>query len=232
MFLYWRKSESLLGASKEERHEAIETLVSTTTFRQGYYLLLTLSAIIVTSGLLIANIPIVIGGMVVAPVLAPILLLAVSLVSHSRRGIVHACTVLVMSILIVLALSITLTWIVAYATPITAIIPQEINPFIYFLVAFCSGIVASFAWVKKDLTATIAGVAISISLLPPLCIAGISLALMHAAIMRSSLMVFGMNVIGILLASILTFLQLGFFSLTKVTEKTVEKEQKAAEGDA
>lgn len=35
-----------------------------------------------------------------------------------------------------------------------------------------------------------------------------------------SLVVFGMNVTGILFASIPTFLQLGFFSLTKITEKT------------
>lgn len=63
---FFREPSSVLEASDGERQRAIEGLVEATTFRKGYYLLLTLSVIIVTCGLVVGNSPIVIGGMVLA----------------------------------------------------------------------------------------------------------------------------------------------------------------------
>lgn len=229
MFAFWRKRESLLTVSNEQRAEAIENLVTATTFRHGYYLLLTMSVAIVTLGLLIGNTPIVIGGMVVAPILTPILLLAVALVSRSWRGILHAFTVLLASVAIVLVLATSLTWAVAHATPLQPLVPEQTNALMYLLIAFCSGIVAGFAWVKENLSPTLAGIAIAISLLPPLCNAGIGMALGLYAVTSASLTVFTTNVTGILLAAVLTFVLLGFLPLTNVTQKKVEKEQKATE---
>ncbi|MBP7114328.1 MAG: DUF389 domain-containing protein [Candidatus Peribacteraceae bacterium] len=232
MFPFTHKPATLLGVSNSERQEAIEHLVDATALRHGYYLLLTLSVIIVTLGLLIDNTPIVIGGMVIAPVLTPILLLAVGIASHSVRAISHASIVLLTSMIIVLSLSLLLTWIVAYATPVTPVIPEQTNPIMYFVIAFCSGIVAGFAWVKKDLAATISGIAIAVSLLPPLCITGIGLAVGNDEVALRSMTVFMTNVFGILFAAVLTFVLLGFMRFTTVAEKTMKKEEKAEEAEA
>lgn len=226
---FFREPSSVLEASDGERQRAIEGLVEATTFRKGYYLLLTLSVIIVTCGLVVGNSPIVIGGMVLAPVLTPILLLAVSAVSRSLRGTWHALTILALSVGLTLALSAGLTWIIVRAPAATALVPSPIPPLVYLLIALCSGIVASLAWVKKELASTIAGIAISVSLLPPLCTAGIGLALGYADLMRSALLVFTTNVFGILGAAIITFILLGFARLGRVTERTMRHETETAE---
>lgn len=216
-------TESVLQASDAERHDAIGKLVAGTTLRQGYYLLLTLSVIIVTLGLLVGNPPVVIGGMVIAPVLTPILLLAVSVVSRSMHGVRHALTVLALSVVLTLLLSGACTWILSHATLVPALVPSSVPPLLYVVIALCSGVVASLGWVKKELSATIAGIAISVSLLPPLCTAGIGFALGQTAAMEAALGVFAANVAGILGAAIVTFVLLGFARFGRVTDKSMEK---------
>lgn len=216
-------TESVLQASDAERHEAIGKLVAGTTLRQGYYLLLTLSVIIVTLGLLVGNPPVVIGGMVIAPVLTPILLLAVSVVSRSVHGVRHALTVLTLSVILTLLLSAACTWILSHATLVPTLVPSSVPPLVYVIIALCSGTVASLGWVKKELSTTIAGIAISVSLLPPLCTAGIGFALGQTEAMESALGVFAANVAGILGAAIATFVLMGFARFGRVTEKSMEK---------
>lgn len=223
---------SILDASSGERQEAIARLVEATTLRKGYYLLLTLSIVIVTLGLLAENAPIIIGGMVVAPLLTPILLLAMSIVSRSMRGVRHAVTVLFASIAIALLLAPALTWIVAHITPLPVFVPARIHAAVYLLVALCSGIVASLAWVKKEWSATISGIAISVSLLPPLCSAGIGFGLQRADVLHTGLTVFSMNVLGILGAATVTFILLGFSQLGHVTERSVRNEERVMEKQA
>lgn len=223
MFLFGSSGDSLLVASRGERSEAIETLIAATRLRKGYYLLLTLAVLIITPGLLLNNAAVIIGGMVLAPLLAPILLLALSLVTRSMAGITHSLTVLAVSVLIVLSLSGLLAWIGTHADVDVMWIPERPDPFIYAFIALCSGIAAAFAWVKKDLSMNIAGVAISVSLLPPLCAAGIGLALAETTLAADSAILFGTNVAGIILGAGSVFLLMHFTPTTQV-EKQVTKE--------
>lgn len=223
-----RAKESILRASDAERHDAIEGLVTGTTMRRGYYFLLMFSVVIVTTGQLVENAPIVIGGMVIAPLLTPILLLAVSAVSRSVHGAARAMVALAMSVLLSFALASGIAWIVAAATTVPTLAPSSIHPLLYLVVALCSGAVASIAWVKKELASAIAGIAISVSLLPPLCAAGIGFAHGQYAAMVAALAVFGTNVLGILGAAIATFIVLGFARFGSVTEDSVAREGRAA----
>lgn len=223
--LFFRQQESILSASGSERKEAIQTLIASTTFDHGYYLLLALSILIVTPGLLLDNASVIIGGMVMAPLLSPILLCALSIVTGSVRGIVHALFVLLWSIAIVLALSFAFTWVAAHASYEVHWIQTETEPALYAFIALCSGIAAAFAWVKKDIAATIAGIAIAVSLLPPLCATGVGLALLDFSLAFAALLLFCMNVVGIMLGAIGVFLLFGFLSQKHVEDKVLEKHQ-------
>lgn len=227
MFLL-KKDTSILAVSREEQLETIEKLIATTQWRKGYYLLLTLSVLIVTAGLIAENTPVVIGGMILAPLLSPLLLLSLSFVTGSVNGILHSFKVLALSIGLTLGISGLLTWSLERVTFAMHPIQAGITPNVYILIAFCSGIAAAFAWVKKDLAPSIAGVAIAVSLLPPLCIAGIGLALHTVDLSRESLVLFSANVSGILLAAMIVFLILGFHPAGKVQEKVLAKEKKEA----
>ena len=226
--LFSHDQASILQASDGERQEAIEHMVRATTLRQGYYLLLMLSVAIVTAGILVENPPIVIGGMIVAPVLTPILLLAVSAVSRSFRGARHALAILAITVVLTLVLAAGLTWTFSHVIGAPTLVPSPIHPLVYLLVALCSGAIASLAWVKREWAPTIAGIAISVSLLPPLCSAGIGFALGSIPAMQSGLTVFATNALGILGAAIATFILLGFARFGRVTEQTLRNEQNAA----
>lgn len=222
MLHFFHSHTSLLKASHAEQGEAIEKLIAATTLRKGYYLLLVLSVLIVTPGLLIDNAAVVIGGMVIAPVLIPILSFALSIVTRSWRGVMHSLTVLSVTIAAAILLSYITTRITAETHAEILWIPATVDPLLYFFIAFCSGIAAAFAWVKEDIAPTIAGIAISVSLLPPLCATGIAAGLNNLTLASNSLLIFLLNVSGILAAAVLVFVLLGFIRSQDATEKAVQ----------
>ena len=85
--LFFPQKQSLLEATKAERAEAIDNLIRTSTIQGGYYLLLILSVLIVTAGLLVNNTAVIIGGMVMAPLLSPILLLLGAPITLALRAL-------------------------------------------------------------------------------------------------------------------------------------------------
>lgn len=229
VMLFFRKESSLLDASRKERHNAIERLISQGTFDSGYYLLLLVAILIVTPGLLIDNVAVIIGGMILAPLLIPLLSISLSLVSGNVRGFVRSVKILVFSIIITIATSAGLTLALAEAGIVVNWIPDEINTGVYIFIAFCSGIAASFAWVKENLSSSVAGVAVAVSLLPPLCAAGIGIALWQPLLINNSLVLFLANLVGICMAGFLVFWILGFIDTAGVEEKAIKKAEKSDE---
>lgn len=226
MLFFNRKDQPLLTVSSAEQQDVIARLIAATTLRKGYYLLLVLAVLIVSAGLLMNNAAVIIGGMVIAPLLLPILALSLSLVGRSLHGIAHALSVLFFSVALTVILAYAVTWIAAFTHVQIAWIPDHVSPLLYLTVAFCSGIIAAFAWVKEDIAPTIAGIAIAVSLLPPLCAVGIAAALQDLHLAGISMLIFGLNVVGILLAALLAFILLGFLRTGRVTEAAVKEVKK------
>lgn len=225
MISIFSRKDSLLKASKKERSETIEKLISMGTMSSGYYMFLVLAILIVTPGLLLDNVAVIIGGMIVAPLLIPILSLALSLVSGSVHGVVRSVRILVLSILITIATSGVFTLILSRAYNVVSWIPDTISPGIYVFIAFCSGVAGAFTWVKDELAPTSAGVAVAVSLLPPLCASGIGLALGEYLLVRNSLTLFAANVVGICMAAFIVFWVLGFLNTKKEEEKVIKKKE-------
>lgn len=225
IWIFRRHSDSVLEATKHERQDAIERLISQGTFGSGYYLMLCLSTLIVTPGLLMQNFAVVIGGMILAPLMVPHLSLSLSLVSGNLYGCLRSIRILLLSVLIVIATSVVTTFVLYQTEQVVSWIPQDISPGVYIFIAFCSGVAGSFAWVKENLSSSMAGVAISVSLLPPLCAAGIGLALWQAPLVKNSMILFVANLIGICLGAFLVFWILGFLNEADREQKVIEKHE-------
>ena len=76
-----RKKEAdgnILKITSTERYRTVEELFEKSQANSAYYTLLALSAMIIAAGLLLNNVPVVIGGMLVAPVLTPLLLISLA----------------------------------------------------------------------------------------------------------------------------------------------------------
>ena len=221
--LWFQRKTSFFQASKQEQEDSINRLISQGTSQSGYYLLLLLATLIVTPGIFADNVAIVIGGMILAPLLIPLLSLSLSLVTGNTKGILRSIRILSISIVMVLATSAFMTFALDQLYENITWYAQTITPGIYIFIAFCAGIAGALAWVKEDIAPAIAGVATSVALLPPLCIAGIGLAMQDIVLFKDSFIVFAANLLGITMAAFLVFWILGFLHFGKVEQKIIEK---------
>jgi uncharacterized membrane protein len=97
--------------------------------------------------------------------------------------------------------------------------------FATLLIPIAAGAAASFTWAKKDLISSLSGVAVTVTLLPPLAAMGLALSVGEELIFKDALAVYGLNVLGIIIGSLTIFLLLGFYKSAKKVIQEVKKEE-------
>jgi uncharacterized hydrophobic protein (TIGR00271 family) len=118
------------------------------------------------------------------------------------------------TIIIGVVLTIATAMFFAWMTPIrelTGEMSARLSPTILdMLVAIASGVAAAYVKNNEKISASLAGVAIAVALVPPLAVSGIGLGWGDWHIFSNALLLFVTNLIGIVFAGALTFLILGF----------------------
>lgn len=178
-----------------------------------FIILLVLASCIATYGLLGDSVAVVIGAMIVAPLMLPIMGLAFSISVGDRRAIGSTLTVSLVGMATAVAMGFLLTLPLAQVIKPDAIqqIMIRTSPHLLDLMAaLMTGLAGAFALARQDVSDTLPGVAIAVSLVPPLANAGILLALGEAGLASGSLLLFGTNHMAILLAGALVFAVMGF----------------------
>lgn len=177
-----------------------------------YWVVLVLSAAIATLGLALDSSSVVIGAMLVAPLLAPIVGLALSLAVGDGRLAIQTAAVVVASTLIVVLVAALLTLLLPFQT-ITLEISARTRPTTLDLaIAIFSGLVGAVVTVARGsrLSAAIPGVAIAVALIPPLAVAGFGIGIgWNMELIRGSLLLYGANLGGIVLSGMAVFLLVG-----------------------
>jgi uncharacterized hydrophobic protein (TIGR00271 family) len=214
---------ALLHATEETKRNTVEVIVKESSPVPVYYLLLILSIIIVTLGLIINSEAIIIGGMVVSPLLSPILALGMGFVINDIRLLYRSSLVLLKSLAYVVGISIFVTLLSEFE-PASQIISRTQPSLVYFYIAVASGVAAAFAYIKEEVQARIVGVAVAIALLPPLAVTGIGIALLDLKIVTGSLELFFVNFLGIVLACVIVFSLFGFYTTRKKAEQELQEE--------
>ncbi len=148
-----------------------------------YFVLVLLSCTIATFGLLIDSAATIIGAMLVAPLMSPILGLGLASIRGDTILLRNATSALARGAVLAILLSAFITWTNIQLPFISLLeIPAEVlartrpSP-IDLGVALAGGLAATFALVQPNLSATLPGVAIATALMPPLCAIGVGLAL-------------------------------------------------------
>lgn len=189
-----------------------ETAAAATDVDLPYWLTLILSGAIATLGLAMDSSAVVIGAMLVAPLLAPVLGLAMALAVGDGRLAVQTGAVVVASTFAVLAVAAVLTLALPFQS-ITLEITQRTSPTTLDLaIAVFSGLVGAVVTVSRGrrLSAAIPGVAIAVALIPPLGVAGFGMgADWNARLIHGALLLYGANLGGIVLSGMLVFLLVG-----------------------
>lgn len=175
--------------------------------------LLVLASSIATYGLLGDSLAVVIGAMIVAPLMLPIMGLAFSISIGDRRAIVSTLLVSVAGIATAVVVGFLLALPIAQVKQpeaIQQIMVRTAPHLLDLMAAFVTGLAGAFALARRDVSDTLPGVAIAVSLVPPLANAGILFALGEPGLASGSLLLFGTNYVAILLTGSLVFSLMGF----------------------
>lgn len=228
--------KGLFAAGIFDQKRAVKKLIEESRADGDFYLLLGVAAFITTVGLLMDNSVVVVGAMLVAPILFPILALGLGVVTDSREAILRAIGILIKTLLGGVAVSFITAFLIG-----TSAFTEQLNLLtdpdlvLYFFISFAAGIVASYTWVSEDTSMTLPGVAISVSLVPPLSAIGVSLALLSTDLLIGSVLLFLINLLGVVLASTIIFSLFRLYKVRAYQDKKIEEEveeQEAVSEDA
>ena len=197
-------------ASKEQYAALFSSLREEGNISSTFVILLVIATMIATLGLFINSSSVIIGAMILAPLMQPIVSLSMGVLRQDGSLTTNA----VKTIGIGMVLTIATAMFIAYLTPIremTNEMAARLSPTILdMLIAIASGIAAAYVKNDEKISASLAGVAIAVALVPPLAVSGIGLGWADWHIFFNALLLFVTNLIGIVFAGALTFLVLGF----------------------
>lgn len=189
-----------------------EAADSATDTRLPYWMVLLLAAGIALLGLSLDSTAVVIGAMLVAPILAPVVGLALALALGDSRLAARTAIVLTVSTLGVIAVAALLTISLPFHT-LTAQISARTRPTMLDLgIAIFSGLAGAVVTVARGnrLSGAVPGVAVSVALVPPLAVAGYGIGVgWNWSIISGSLLLYGANLAGIVISAMAIFLLVG-----------------------
>lgn len=205
-------------ASTEEFKELFQVLRDNASLKSSYLVLMVLSTILATFGLFANSGPVVIGAMILAPLMSPIISLSMGALRQDKKLVLTSTYTILSGLGIALTFAVLLTWL----TPINAAgeeIMSRTRPNLLDLgIAVVSGIAGAYAHAREEIAKTLAGVAIAVALIPPLAVAAIGLGWLDFDIFFGAMLLLVTNLAGIVLAASFTFLLLGFSPLKLATK--------------
>ena len=200
----------------------------------GFFFMLALAACIATLGLIANSAPAIIGAMIIAPLMAPIMSLAFGIVLFERPLIVRSILTVIAGVVLVVGFAYVSTLLIGLRVTGSEILNRTAPTLLDLGVAVAAGGAAAFAYTRRSIINSIAGVAIAVALVPPLAVTGIGLALGGRAssetglslsefglysggsdIAAGSFLLFLTNFVGIVAFAILVFLSQKYGSWRK-----------------
>jgi uncharacterized hydrophobic protein (TIGR00271 family) len=181
-----------------------------------FFVLVVLSCIIATLGLLTNSSAVIIGAMLVAPLMSPIIGLGLASLTGDTKLFRNAGVALargaVAAILIATIITLVNRWLPflpLQELPYEVLSRTRPTP-IDMTIALAGGMAAAFALAMPSISAALPGVAIATALMPPLCTVGVGIAMGRWDVAGGALLLFITNMVTIAFASMLIFSAVGF----------------------
>ncbi|WP_416810758.1 TIGR00341 family protein [Demequina sp.] len=196
-----------------------------------FWLLLILAAAIATAGVAADSTATVIGAMIVAPLMRPIQGTMLATVLGDRKQLTRSILIMCAGALAAIAVGFILGLLLVQ--PMTAAsnaqVAGRVSPgLIDLFAALATGVVGSIALVRSDISDTLPGVAIAISLVPPLCVVGLTLESGAWTQALGALLLFVTNVAAILATGAIVMAIYGYskLRLLEVEDKEAERRRR------
>jgi len=202
--------EALPTLSREEQIEVYREVHRGARPDVDFFVMIGLSSLIATFGLLQGSTAVIIGAMLVAPLFSPLLAFCLAITQGNVRLLRLAIESTVKGIALAVGLAFLLALIAPSKVPTPQITSRSLPNLFDLAVALASGAAGAYAIARKDVAAALPGVAIAAALVPPLGVIGIGLAMGSLGIAGGGSLLFMTNLVAIALAGSFTFLLLGF----------------------
>ena len=209
-----------------ERKKVTQEITESSSPKFDFFLLVVVSSAIATLGLIIDSSAVIIGAMLLAPIMSPIIGIGLGAMMGNTDLVKTGFSSLLRGAAIAIGVAFLFSLVnllIPFSSSFQENLPSEVlartNPSPNdLMIAFAGGLAAAYAMTHPKLSAALPGVAIATALMPPLCTVGIGIALGEWRIVGGALLLFITNTITIAFASSIVFFLTGFSTFYKKDE--------------
>lgn len=197
-------------AATDEFKELFMAMRESAKASPSYLTLMVLATLLAVFGLFANSTPVIIGAMILAPLMGPIISMALGTLRQDVALMLVSSRSIAVGTGLAMGCAMVATWFIPLTT-INSEIAARISPTLLDLgVAVISGIAGAYAHARAEVAKSLAGVAIAVALVPPLAVAGIGLGWLDLTVFWGAFLLFLTNLVGIVLAAVITFMFLGY----------------------
>lgn len=197
-------------ADFEQLRQMQQDLSTESQLDRPYLVLVVGSCIIATLGLLANSAAVIIGAMIIAPLMMPIRGLAFS----ALIGDVVLFRQALLSLSVGAGLAVLLSWMLGLVAGLptfgSEILARSTPNLLDLGIAMAAGGICGYALVEPKVSGTLAGTAIAVALMPPVCVVGLGLSQGNWVLSWGALLLFLTNLLGIALACMVAFILTGY----------------------
>lgn len=219
----WRRLQEVSNRKVEQsKQQQVQVeLLAESSLDSTYLILIVGSCAIATFGLLSNSAAVIIGAMIIAPLMLPLRGLAFGALEGDlqllRQGAI--------SVGVGTLLSVILAWGLGLLVSLPALgneILSRSKPNLLDLgIAVAAGGISGYAKVQPKISGSLAGTAIAVALMPPICVVGLGLAQGNWSLSWGATLLYLTNLLGITLSCMLTFLLAGYTLLERARKALI-----------
>ena len=206
-----------------ERSQVYSQMRHSAKANADFYAYISLSSAIAILGLLLDSAAVIIGAMLVAPLMSPILAIAQGIVQGNLGMIQRAGATTFKGTSVAIGVATVITALFPTLLPTGQILARTAPNLLDLGVALAAGGVGAWAVSRASGAAALPGVAIAVALVPPLCVVGYGLGTSQFLISGGAFLLFLTNLAAIVLVGALVFVLLGFRPTRVEREAQVRK---------
>ncbi len=176
----------------------------------SYLILIIGSCVVATLGLLSNSVAVIIGAMIVAPLMLPIRGLAFGAIEGDLTLFRSGLASVTVGTLLAVGLSWGLGELAGLSTFGSEILARSQPTLLDLGIAIAAGSISGYAKVQPKISGSLAGTAIAVALMPPICVIGLGLSHGDSLLSLGALLLYLTNLLGITLSCMVTFLLTGY----------------------
>jgi uncharacterized hydrophobic protein (TIGR00271 family) len=216
-----KKAIRFFHIDEERQKKVTEEIKEKSKPDLNFVLLTVFSTIIVALGLIIDNVAVVIGGMIISPLLWPILALALAIIKGNVKQLKRAIFTILKSTLIICLVAFIIGLFSPYLGESHEVLLRTKPTLFELFIALAAGFIGTFAVAHPKLSGALAGVVAAVALVPPLAVMGILFAEKSFVLATGAALLYFTNFIAITLAAVILFLLVGVKFPKRETSKNI-----------